>query len=682
MSHAPTLSDALAGAEAEKLLRDSENYLRELIASLPGIIWSARPDGYCEYLSPQWYEFTGSRIGENLGDTWTAPLHPEDQGRASEAWKNAVTERCIYDIEYRIRRHDGVYRWFKVRGRPVRDSSGNIVRWFGTCTDIDAQRRAAERLGLLSDISSRLLAADEPQEIIDYLCHEILRHLDAQFFFNYLADDAAGVLRLNACQGISDELRPRMETLAYGTAVCGCVARDGNMSHRVAVQDDTAVETQFIRSIGVRAYCCHPLISQGRLIGTLSFGASNRDRFSDEDVSLMRAVSDQVAMAMQRMLLLKEMRRQKDEAEAASHAKDHFLATLSHELRTPLNPIMLVASALVKRADLAPDLLQDLEVIRTSAQLEARLVDDLLDLTRITRGKIDLQLDQVHVHQAVRYTIDACAAELPAERKPLILTDLRAEQDTVLADPARLSQVLWNLLRNAVKFTPHTGTITVRTANTDGAICIEVIDTGIGIDPEILPRIFDAFDQGSPMVTRQFGGLGLGLTIAQALVKLHGGTLSAHSAGRGEGATFSIRLPLHVPLAAAQEPDDSDPGVAGPRHVVESVLLVEDHVPTAAVLKRILAAEGFAVEHAATVKAALELARDRSFDLVISDIGLPDGTGRDLLPLLRDRKIPAIAVSGFGMESDLDLSREAGFVAHLVKPITIDALLGALKRVR
>jgi two-component system, chemotaxis family, CheB/CheR fusion protein len=365
-------------------------------------------------------------------------------------------------------------------------------------------------------------------------------------------------------------------------------------------------------------------------------------------------------------------------AEAASKAKDHFLAALSHELRTPLTPVLLRVAALARSPDLPEFLRADLQMIQRNVELEAKLIDDLLDLTRVSRGKLTLHLEAVDVHDLLEHTIAICSEGLEG-RTLAIGFEPGAAGRHVRADAARLQQVFWNLLKNAVKFTPAGGTVRVVTRNPEPErIEVAVIDPGIGIAPEDLPRLFNAFEQGNPAITRTFGGLGLGLAICKALVDQHGGTLSGLSPGRGQGATFTVSLST-VPAPEAAQPAGAAAGPADPAAL--RLLLVEDNEPTLQVMADLLELAGHDVKPAATLRAALDLAARHTFDLVVSDLGLPDGSGFNLMRELRDRYgLQGIAVSGFGMEEDLRRSREAGFHEHLVKPVDIDKLKAAIAR--
>lgn len=380
----------------------------------------------------------------------------------------------------------------------------------------------------------------------------------------------------------------------------------------------------------------------------------------------------------ERRLAEAALQKAKLEAEEANRAKDQFLAMLSHELRTPLTPVLMTIASLRRQTDISDDLRRDLEVLQRNVELEALLIDDLLDLTRITHGKLELRPDAVDVHMELEHALNISAADL-AEKQLSVTRQLEAKQHHCWADAARLQQVFWNLVKNAVKFTAVGGEIAVRTRDDGDRIAVEIADNGVGIAAELLPRIFDAFEQGGRITTSQYGGLGLGLAISKRVVDLHGGTISAQSAGIGCGATFTVTL------TAMQTSLLEGPTVyMAPESVAKGdayLLLVEDHEDTARVLRRILEQAGYKVTHAGSIGAARALARERDFDLVISDVGLPDGTGLELMKSLREeRAIRGIALSGFGTDDDLAASAAAGFAEHLIKPVDWPQLRGAIER--
>jgi signal transduction histidine kinase/CheY-like chemotaxis protein len=365
----------------------------------------------------------------------------------------------------------------------------------------------------------------------------------------------------------------------------------------------------------------------------------------------------------------------------ANAAKDQFLALLSHELRNPLSPVIAMVGELEASAPDSPDVRRALEVIRRNVELEARLIDDLLDVTRISKGKLQLSLETVSVHEILQRSYEICREDVAAKNLRIEFR-LRAEHAYVDGDPARLQQVFWNLIKNSVKFTPENGGIIIETLNpSPSAIEIRTTDTGIGIEADKMQAIFNAFEQGQSSITRRFGGLGLGLAISKAMVAAHKGTIKAESQGRDRGATFIVTLQTVATPAVATKGGATRPskGKTGQepertRHR-RRVLVVDDHVDTCTGMKMMLERRGYRVTVAHTADQAVEKTRHEEFDLMISDIGLPDRSGYELMQELSATKgLRGIALSGFGMENDVSRARAAGFSEHLTKPINFDRL--------
>jgi len=387
-----------------------------------------------------------------------------------------------------------------------------------------------------------------------------------------------------------------------------------------------------------------------------------------------------------------ELCRARDAAEAANAAKDQFIAKLSHELRTPLTPVLMGIDMLLNQAALDSSLHHDLALMRHNIQLEARLIDDLLDVTRIVHGKLDLHLEEVDIHRLLDQAVEICASAT-TQRGITVCFRLEAREYWTGGDPARLMQVFWNLLQNATKFTLPGGIIQIATSNpAPGRIAIAIRDNGIGIEPESIPRLFDAFEQRKNKEPQCAGGLGLGLAICKGVVELHGGSIHATSEGPGSGASFTVELDTNSPPAVLPsspscyvQPEPSPQAVTETNPVNDlpiRLLVVEDHPTTGDLMARLLRRAGYAVSLARSVAEAKELARQSHFALVVSDIGLPDGNGRDLMTYLRDQYgLSGIALSGFGTDADAHASIEAGFVEHVVKPVEWKQLAAALQRV-
>jgi signal transduction histidine kinase len=368
------------------------------------------------------------------------------------------------------------------------------------------------------------------------------------------------------------------------------------------------------------------------------------------------------------------LRRREDELRSALAAKDHFVSVVSHGLRTPLTPVLINASSLEADERLPRELRVEMALIRRNLELEVRLIDDLLDLNRIARGTLEIRKEPMDVHERVMNALEVCRTE--AQEKGLTITcELSAARACIQGDGGRIQQVFWNLIGNAVKFTPHGGSVELRSWNPKpGRLSVEISDTGPGIEPQVLSRLFNAFEQGEP-VKSPLPGIGLGLAIARALVEMHGGTLAGRSKGLGQGATFVVELPT---IAASVR----RPAAAPCGGVPQRILLVEDHAPSLYVLERALTRVGHHVKTAATLADALAIGESEEFDLLISDLGLPDGSGLDLVRQLHATRpnLIAMALSGYGTDEDIAKSKEAGFVEHLVKPVELCVLRATVDR--
>ncbi len=447
---------------------------------------------------------------------------------------------------------------------------------------------------LLADSATKLLSQEHTDELVRELIRDFGNFLDADVHFNYLVNADGKLMYLNSFAGIDESVGQRMHSLNIGESLCGRAAAERS---RLIVNDVTLSEdprVAGIRDMGICAYACHPLVASGHLIGTLAYCTRNRGGFSAQQIDLMRAFSEQIAMALDRARLTLDLKRHVGELAQANAAKDHFLAALSHELRTPLTPVLMAVTALELDEDIPQRVRDDLCMIKRNIELEARLIDDLLDLTRISRGKMQFRFETIDAHEILRRTIEIVRSNILA-KKLAIHADLAATRHHVRADPARLQQVFWNILKNAIKFTPAGGSIAIRTRTTEThAVIVEVTDSGIGIDPPSLTRIFDAFEHSESAVSRHFGGLGLGLAISKALIDQHGGKLTALSEGSGRGATFAVELATtHRPIAKAlssAEISRSGPGLR--------ILLIEDHAATLDVLSKLLRGLGHDVRTA------------------------------------------------------------------------------------
>ena len=425
-----------------------------------------------------------------------------------------------------------------------------------------------------------------------------------------------------------------------------------------------------------------PFYVEGKAVGTVWAIAHDVGRkFDEEDLRQLVSMGRFASSAYQVTRALDQLQEAKRDAEDANCAKDKFLAVLSHELRTPLTPVMMTVAAQELDHDLPPAVRRDAQMIRRNLELEVKLIDDLLDLSKIRNGKLGLQFELLDINELVRHVCGMCRSSI-REKGIRLHCDFDKDVSHVFGDSARLHQVFWNLLKNATKFTPEGGDIFVKIEETNAnQVRITVRDTGVGMAPDSLGRIFEAFEQGDIHTAQQFGGMGLGLTISKLLVGEHKGSIRAETEGLNKGSTFIVQLPMASPEQARHAPAKSFTSVDSMASLLR-VLLVEDHGDTAKVMSKLLAISGHAVTTAPTGSKALSLAGEQHFDVVVSDLGLPDMTGYELMRQLKDRHgMKGVALSGYCTENDIRKCADAGFSVHLIKPVNIAQLEHTIRHV-
>ncbi len=634
---------------AQGALRESEERFHTMADAMPQLAWMANPDGHIFWYNRRWHEYTGATPAEMEGWGWQKVHDPEILPEVIARWKESLATGQPMEMEFPLRASDGRFRWFLTRVTPFKDNHGRIIRWFGTNTDISEKREVAQtrqRLSAIVESSDDAILSKNVDGII------LTWNAGAQRMFGYSAEEIVG-------QSIT-LLLPR-ERVCEEEGILQSLRRGEVIDHFETVQI-----TKDGRRIDVSTTMSPLKDPQGRIIGASKIIRDITERKRAEDA--MRAARDSAEAA-------------KSEAEAANRAKDHFLAALSHELRTPLTPVMVVAGILEDDRRLPDEVRQDISMIRRNVALETRLIDDLLDLTRIRRGKVDLELGPVDVATILRQTVEICGPDLDARSLSLTL-DADGGPFVMLADSPRLHQIFWNILKNAIKFSPNGAQIDIRCNQVKPLRArIEIRDQGIGMEPEVLSKLFEPFEQGDRKITQQFGGLGLGLNISKALVEMHGGKISASSAGKSKGSTFIIEFPL-AERGALPRPNmdiSSSPADHGRKQEIGimRILLVEDHADTAKLMMRLLKGQGHEVQTASNLESALTLVKAHHFDLLVSDLGLPDGTGLDLMRQAKTlhAHLRGIALSGYGTDEDIRRSRSAGFDQHLTKPVNFSRLL-------
>ncbi|MFC7518830.1 ATP-binding protein [Herbaspirillum sp. GCM10030257] len=507
--------DITALVKAEAALRESEAKFRTIANAMPQMVWSTLPDGYHDYYNQRWYDFTGMAPGTTDGTGWNAIFHPEDQARSWELWQHCLATGEPYEIQYRLRHHSGEFRWTLGRALPIRDDSGKIIRWMGTCTDIHDQKLAEENL----------------------------KHADAR--------------------------------------------------------------------------------------------------------------------------------------------KDEFLAMLAHELRNPLAPISAAAELLQQTK------LNEQQVIRTSKIIGRQvdhmthLINDLLDVSRVTRGLVELDNATLDIRYIVTDAVEQVTPLMQFRRHHLTL-HLSPENTTVIGDKKRMVQVITNILNNSAKYTKEGGNIVLKTDVSDSHVLISVVDNGIGMTADLASHVFELFTQAERSSDRAAGGLGLGLALVKSLVELHGGTVSCASEGIGKGSKFNISLPRVI--LKNQQDEHHPPGTASLQRMKPlRVMVVDDNTDAAAMLAMLLEASGHQVMVEHDSRSALERARVEPPQVFVLDIGLPEIDGNELAQRLRAQPETArsvfIAVTGYGQEKDREKTLAAGFDHHLVKPVDTRKLIAILAEV-
>lgn len=636
------------------VLGESEQRFRAVADSAPVLIWIVDAYMLATWFNKNWLDFVGRTMPSEVGTGWEENVHPEDREHFLRVRADAFELKEYFRIEFRLRRHDGVYRWLLNQGAP-RYQGDEFVGFIGSCFDITDSKEAEASLRL-SELQMRMVT----DKASVFLCQ-----IDRRHRFSFANKAYANRYGLEPASVVGKHVSEVIGAGAYG---------------KVREKMDAALA-------GERQEYEMELVYPN--LGARWIHAVYEPERNDEGVvtGIVTAISD----LTERQQSAKQLERARDEAINASRAKDDFLAALSHELRTPLNPVLLLATDAATNSDLPDDVRNDFETIRKNVELEARLIDDLLDLTRVTNGKMVLEHKLVDIHEVIRDALANIAAEL-ASRKIELISRLEADRFVVKGDAVRLQQVFWNVFKNAAKFTPEKGRIEISTEDSrdQSSIVVRIADTGIGLSSTELKTIFEAFTQGDHARgggSHRFGGLGLGLAISRKLVELHSGQISAASKGRDQGSTFTIELPIpmaaQAPGSASDLPADSSGAQLGMApdtlSAVRSILLIEDHAPTRVALERLLQRRHYRVWAGGSVAEALVIAARERLDFVISDIGLPDGTGYELMEQLAERfQLKGIALTGYGMDRDIERSRQTGFVVHLTKPVSIQALDSAI----
>ncbi|WNN88414.1 PAS domain S-box protein [Gloeocapsopsis dulcis] len=670
--------------QAEKALRESETRFRLMVESAKEYaIFTLDLNGMITSWNSGAERLLGYQEAEILGRDGRIIFTPEDnaRGKADQEKQIALAQGQAENERWHVRK-DGSRFWGSGLVMPLQTEVGTTQGFIKIMQDRTKHRQADERLRLLYDTTSDLLATEQPLALMHNLFSKLAAQLELDDYYQYMVEekDNQQMLHLSSYAGISEEVAQAIAWIEFGQYLCGLVAQARRQIVLNQAQIATHPNAQSICSLGITAYAGQPLIVQGRLLGTLSFASRTRTNFTPEEIDLLQSTCDQMAIALERANLNASLQQQAEQLIQVNRIKDEFLAVLSHELRSPLNPILgwtkLLQSGKLDAAKTA----QALATIERNAKLQTELIEDLLDVSRILQGKLSLNIRQVNLAMTVEAALETVS--LAAQAKAIEIQTTFDAQVGVLGDSSRLQQIVWNLVSNAVKFTPPGGRVAVRLTRVGNQAQITVTDTGKGIDPEFLPYVFEYFRQEDGATTRQFGGLGLGLAIVRHLVELHGGSVAADSLGEGQGATFTVKLPIsdkkgqENPEQRLTSPSTTDRPLLGMR-----VLVVDDEPDMRDVIAFSLEQSGAEVMTVASAAAALVALAQFQPDILLSDIGMPGMDGYMLLRQVRTLspeeggQVPAIALTAYAAEVEQQQALQAGFQRHLAKPVEPDILV-------
>lgn len=639
-------------ASGQARIEAAEAKQREILDAIPHLIWKSTPEGEIAYINKRWTESLNLPLEETRNYGWLKVIHPDDASSVKERWEKARVAETEFHMAFRIKLGNGAFRWHEVRVQPSRDIGGTLVGWFGSASDIEDSHNLNESLRASEERFRRL--ADQAPVLI-----WMSDATKATTWFNRPWLEFTGrTMEQEIGSGWAEGVHPDDYVHCVETYSTNFDARQSfEMDYRLRRHDGVY---RWVMDRGI------PIFSQeGVFLGYMGSCIDINERKEAEE---------------QGDALLKMEQAARVQAERTALLKDEFLATVSHEMRTPLTA-MLGWVQLLRSGSLPSETVpQALETIERNARAQAKLIDDLLDMSRILSGRLRLDVQTVNIVEVVEAALDA-AEPGAAAKKIRMVRVLDPLSGPVTGDPMRLQQIVWNLLSNAVKFTPTAGRITVTLERINSHVEISVSDSGEGILPEFLPHVFDRFRQQDSSTMRKHQGLGLGLSIVKQLVELHGGAVRASSAGLGQGATFVVSLPVAAAHREVKErevtvPVEPPPVSEGvPTLLGTRVLVVDDDTDARELLRSILAQRGASVRTAGSASEALAQLDSRVPDVLVSDIGMPGQDGYGLIREVRLRPrekgghIPALALTAFARSDDRRRAISAGFHMHLAKPV-------------
>ncbi len=668
---------------AEEARRASEARYRALVTASSDLVYR---------MSPDWNEIrelNGQRFPADTGAprrNWmNTYIHPEDRRWVGEVIDEAVQNKGVFELEFRVLREGGNQGWTYSRAVPLLDGHGEIIEWFGTAQDITERKQRAERQAFLLQLSDALRVEVDEAAIGATATRMLAEHLGADRCYITHLSRARGRATLGpeyrgpglpSVYGQSGEIPlSNVPAVAKRLETESVMISDAANDPRLSGAERAAIEASVIPAFLAAALRA----GKRNYIWALVAGSASPRPWTREDLHLVENVAERTWAAIERAGADAALHEREAQLQQANRAKDEFLAMLGHELRNPLQPVMISLDLMKRRQ---PDVLtRELGIIESQMRYVTAMVDDLLDVSRIARGKIELKRGPVAIADVVAGAIETAGSQLEANGQAL--EESVSDGLTVDGDRRRLVQVVTNLLTNAAKYSPEGKTVCISAAAEKNQAVIRVRDQGIGIAPELLPRVFDSFMQDRQSIARSQGGLGLGLAIVDNIARLHGGSAEVYSDGRDQGSEFIVRLPLLARCAAENPPAGSKARALTTRAGGDlKVLVVEDYIYSANSLAELLHSLGCDTRIASDGGAALEAAVEFRPALALIDIGLPVLDGYELARRLRARtelrQTRLVAVTGYGQENDRQRARAAGFNEYLVKPLDSEEVAGLI----
>ena len=671
--------------------------------SLPALISYVDTEMRYKFINDAYEKVFKMKREEIIGRR-TQDVLPEDSFKTVEPYLRHALNGRRDGCEVEVRGRGNDHQWLDVIYSPDFDSTGKVRGVSVLAVDItDRKKIEADqkfqrmRSEYLSEASSVLNSSLNAREILDGLVRLSVPAISDYCSFRRYEGGCLKLVSLAHADKEKTSVAWEKERLypvdpssehssiyrAIRTKKSELVTEVPDSILEKNVKDPRHLELKKLLDIG--SYMCVPVVVRGRAYGVLTFVNGHSSRKLDQmDLSFAEEVARRGALAIDNSQLY-------DESQAINRVKDEFLATLSHELRTPLNVIAGYSELLTNEFEslTIDEVKQAIDAISRNAKLQTEMIADLLDVSRIITGKMVFRPSKISIHDIIEAVTNNFA--ITADAKGIALTiDTKEAPKRIYGDPVRLHQVIWNLVSNAIKFTPKGGNIHVSASREDGSCVIRVRDTGAGIDPEFLPYVFDRFRQEDNSITKRFGGLGLGLSISRHLIEIHGGTIRTESKGKNLGTQFVVTLPMKMELLE-ESPHESAKPIA-PLHSVPTltnlkgvkVLLIEDSIDSKELLLRLLSRLGMAVRDADSAARAREILKSYTPDLIISDIGMPEESGVEFIKRLRMsrdqriRNIPALALTAYVRSEERDEALRSGFQRHLSKPVVKDALVDAI----